>query len=66
MPNIRPETTRVLSPPLDLPKVYRILVVEDNFANQKVVSNKLRKSGHIVGVANHGEDALDFIRRSEY
>ena len=25
-----------------------------------------RKSGHVVSVANHGEEALDFVRRSEY
>lgn len=42
-----------------------ILVVEDNLVNQKVVAKQLRKSGHIVSVANHGE-ALDSFRQSEY
>jgi CheY-like chemotaxis protein len=54
----------MLSPPLDLPKVYHILVVEDNLANQKVLSNQVRKSGH-VSVANHGEESQDFTRHSE-
>jgi CheY-like chemotaxis protein len=40
--------------------------VEDNLVNQKVVSKQLRKAGHVVYVANHGEEALDFIKRSEY
>lgn len=47
-------------------KVWHILVVEDNLVNQKVVCKQLRKSGHVVSVANHGEEALEFIRRSEY
>jgi len=45
---------------------FHILVVEDNLVNQKVVSKQLRKEGHVVSVANHGEEALDFIRRSEF
>jgi CheY-like chemotaxis protein len=45
---------------------FYILVVEDNLVNQKVVAKQLRKSGHIVSVANHGEEALDILRRSEY
>lgn len=31
-----------------------------------MVTKQLRKSGHIVSVANHGEEALDFIRRTKY
>ncbi|TVY81656.1 Autoinducer 2 sensor kinase/phosphatase LuxQ [Lachnellula suecica] len=48
------------------PKSFHILVVEDNLVNQKVVSKQLRKSGHIVFVANHGEEALEFIQRTQY
>jgi signal transduction histidine kinase/CheY-like chemotaxis protein len=43
-----------------------ILVVEDNLVNQKVVAKQLRKEGHIVSVANHGGEALEFIRRSMF
>lgn len=45
---------------------FHILVVEDNLVNQKVVTKQLRKSGHVVHVANHGEEALDFLRISEH
>ncbi|TVY46783.1 Hybrid signal transduction histidine kinase K [Lachnellula occidentalis] len=48
------------------PSSFHILVVEDNLVNQKVVSKQLRKAGHIVDVANHGEEALDCIRQTEY
>jgi CheY-like chemotaxis protein len=60
MPNIQLENVAPLSPAL------HILVVEDNLVNQKVVSKQLRKSGHFVSVANHGEEALEFIRGSEF
>jgi len=48
------------------PRRIHILVVEDNLVNQKVVSKQLRKEGHVVSVANHGEEALDFIRKSKF
>ncbi|CZT17157.1 related to sensory transduction histidine kinase [Ramularia collo-cygni] len=36
----------------------RVLVVEDNLINQKVLANQLRKRGYEVSVALHGEEAL--------
>jgi CheY-like chemotaxis protein len=66
MPNIEPETIRPMSPAVPTSSTFNILVVEDNLINQKVVAKQLRKAGHVVNVANHGEEALDFIRRSEY
>ncbi|KAE9364382.1 hypothetical protein N431DRAFT_354787 [Stipitochalara longipes BDJ] len=66
MPNIQLESVRPLSPALHPPKMLHILVVEDNLVNQKVVSKQLRKSGHVVSVANHGEEALEFIKSSEF
>jgi signal transduction histidine kinase len=65
-PKVGPETSRALSPAHSLPQNFHILVVEDNLVNQKVVAKQLRKLGHTVSVANHGEEALAFIRRSEY
>ena len=71
MPNVSLENVRPLSP-FSSPfhqnnqKVFHILVVEDNLVNQKVVTKQLRKSGHVVSVANHGEEALEFIRRSVF
>ncbi|TVY16004.1 Histidine protein kinase 1 [Lachnellula arida] len=55
-----------VSPAFYFPRSFHILVVEDNLVNQKVVSKQLRKAGHIVNVANHGKEALNFIRRTEY
>ena len=39
-----------------------ILVVEDNLVNQKVLSRQLRTLGFHVDVANHGREAIDFVR----
>jgi CheY-like chemotaxis protein len=72
MPNVQPEEGRLMSPRLPQEgkgkkgEVFHILVVEDNLVNQRVVSKQLRKEGHVVSVANHGEEALDFIRKSEF
>ncbi|KAI1002244.1 hypothetical protein K3495_g5957 [Podosphaera aphanis] len=41
-----------------------ILVVEDNVVNQRVLCKQLNKAGHNVYIANHGEEALSFIRTS--
>lgn len=43
------------------PKSLRILLVEDNAINQKVLSKQLRNAGCAVTTANHGQDALDFM-----
>ncbi|KKY24496.1 putative histidine kinase-group xi protein [Phaeomoniella chlamydospora] len=40
----------------------KILVVEDNLVNQKVLSKQLRRHGHTVEVANHGLEALNTLR----
>jgi signal transduction histidine kinase len=61
-----PSETGHLTPPTLHSQVLYILVVEDNLVNQKVVSKQLRKSGHVVSVANHGEEALGYIRRSDF
>lgn len=47
----------------DLPK-FKVLLVEDNLVNQKVLSKQLQKAGCTVYVANHGQEALDFLQRS--
>lgn len=43
-----------------------ILVVEDNLINQKVAAKQLQRHGCVVHVANHGIEALEFIRKSEF
>ncbi|KAG9690801.1 putative histidine kinase HHK19p, partial [Aureobasidium melanogenum] len=40
---------------------YSVLVVEDNLVNQKVLQKHLTKLGHKVQVANHGQEALDYL-----
>lgn len=46
----------------DLPTpVVRLLVVEDNLINQKVMRKQLLRAGFQVAVANHGKEALECI-----
>lgn len=50
------------SSPSDLPTpVVRLLVVEDNLINQKVMRKQLLRAGFEVAVANHGKEALECI-----
>ncbi|MBI5280780.1 MAG: response regulator [Candidatus Solibacter usitatus] len=44
----------------------RILVVEDNRINQKVVVSLLRKKGFTADVANNGQEALDALQLRSY
>lgn len=71
-----PDDSKTLSPRLARSKAvdfnaqgklgYSVLVVEDNLVNQKVLSQQLRKAGCTVHVANHGQEALDFLRRTGF
>jgi CheY-like chemotaxis protein len=44
----------------------RVLVVEDNLVNQKVLAKQLQKIGCIVYVANHGGEAIDRLMSSRF
>lgn len=45
----------------------RVLVVEDNVVNQRVARHALERGlGHMVGIANHGAEALDVLRREDF
>ena len=46
------------------PSTLHVLVVEDNLVNQKVLAKQLRNLGCIVSVANHGAEALDFLKKT--
>jgi CheY-like chemotaxis protein len=46
--------------------ILRVLVVEDNLVNQKVLAKQLRKAGCIVYLANHGAEAIEQIQRSTF
>jgi signal transduction histidine kinase/ActR/RegA family two-component response regulator len=44
----------------------RLLLVEDNFVNQRVAVYMLNKLGHRVDVARHGREAVDMLSKSTY
>jgi signal transduction histidine kinase/ActR/RegA family two-component response regulator len=44
----------------------RVLLVEDNFVNQRVAVYMLSKLGHRVEVAKHGREAIDMLGKSAY
>ena len=46
--------------------VLKILIVEDNLVNQKVLSKQLRNMGCVVHVANHGGECLDRLKESTF
>ncbi len=48
------------------PSPSRILVVEDNIINQKVVVRMVEKLGHRVDVAGNGREALEAAFRTPY
>lgn len=43
-----------------------VLIVEDNLVNQKVLSKQLRSAGYVVSVADHGRQALAFLRTTHF
>lgn len=44
----------------------KILVIEDNEINRKVLQNFLEKDGHMVSMAETGEDAVDLCRQKSF
>jgi signal transduction histidine kinase/CheY-like chemotaxis protein len=52
-------TTRV-------PESLTILLVEDNLLNQKILAKQLRTLGCVVVTANHGLEAIERIKESNY
>ena len=49
-------------------KGARLLIVEDNLINQKIIVSVLKKSGMEIDIANNGQEALDllFIQKRQY
>jgi PAS domain S-box-containing protein len=52
--------------PADTASGLRILVVEDNLANQKVISLILRSAGYECEIAHNGLDAIEHVTNAEY
>ena len=51
----------------DIPnKDLYVLIVEDNLVNQRVLAKQLRNTGMQVAVANHGGEALEYLRTTNY
>jgi signal transduction histidine kinase/ActR/RegA family two-component response regulator len=44
----------------------RVLLVEDNFVNERVAVYMLTKLGHQVDVAKHGREAIDMLAKAGY
>lgn len=38
----------------------------DNLVNQRVMSQQLKRAGYVVTVANHGVEALEFLKKSRH
>lgn len=45
-------------------ETLKILIVEDNITNQKVMSRQLQQRGCVVSIANHGGEAISIIEES--
>ncbi|MEP6886311.1 MAG: response regulator [Gammaproteobacteria bacterium] len=58
------ESARVVAPPERAGS--RVLLIEDNFVNQRVAVYMLRKLGHQVDVAMHGREAIDILSKERY
>lgn len=54
------------SAPTPAPRPLNILLVEDNLVNQKLALRLLEKAGHKVTVANHGQEALEFLEKQRF
>jgi PAS domain S-box-containing protein len=54
----RPEDDRAPAAAPDGGRRLRVLVVEDNAVNQKLILRLLEKRGHHITIANHGKEAL--------
>lgn len=48
------------------PPPLRVLIVEDNLVNQRVLQKQLKNIGCVVTVANHGAEALERLRESTF
>lgn len=48
------------------PVKKKVLIVEDNLVNQRVLQKQLKNLGTEVHLANHGGEALDKLRQSTY
>jgi signal transduction histidine kinase/CheY-like chemotaxis protein len=55
--NVQPTEKLILEP-------LHVLIVEDNLVNQRVLAKQLRALNCIISVANHGQEALEFLPKT--
>lgn len=55
-----------VAPPPPVLGHIKVLIVEDNLVNQRVLSKQLRKLGCIVNVANHGGECLEHLQKTRF
>jgi CheY-like chemotaxis protein len=61
-----PALGRTLSANKEINSLINVLIVEDNLVNQRVLAKQLKNIGMNVAVANHGVEALDYLRKTAY
>ena len=61
-----PPVDRVSTDPSSKSDFINVLVVEDNLINQKVLAKQLQNYGFSVALANHGQEALDYIKTTNF
>lgn len=63
---VRRTSTALELPDLQASPLLHVLVVEDNLVNQRVMAQQLKRLGCVVHVANHGAEALEFLRGTHF
>lgn len=63
--NMRKREKKLISPSFSS-NIIKILLVEDNLMNQKIVSGALRKYGHDITTAINGIDAIEKYKTGKY
>ncbi|KAF1914208.1 hypothetical protein BDU57DRAFT_478050 [Ampelomyces quisqualis] len=61
-----PESFSVTTEPKPIRSSLKVLIVEDNLVNQKVLQRQLHNHGITTQVANHGGEALEILKTSTY
>ena len=63
---LKQEPDRSLPPKRQAHSHLKILVVEDNTVNQKVVKNQLKRLGYSAAIAGNGKEALEMLAAVDY
>jgi PAS domain S-box-containing protein len=62
---IKNRNTKFVAPKLSN-NIIKILLVEDNLMNQKIVIKGLRSYGHDITTANNGQEAVDIYKENNF